>query len=339
MRNYGCRIKNNISYKGVDVIFLENDLLRVGIITGKGTDFFEFLYKPKDMDFIWLSPFEFSPPEKYFMTKNQSSGRFMDFYEGGWQEIFPNGGGTCNVSGAEFGQHDEVSLLPWNYEIIEDAIDKIEVKFFVNTRLTPFLLEKNIILERNSPSIVINEKVFNKSSVDLNAIWGHHLSYGFPFLEEGCKISLNASGFTTYDLPGVSDENIELNKKHKWPILTTNDGKETDLSIIPSEKLETSKFLYIDEIAKGEYEIINEKKKLGIKIEWDKKIMPCLWYWQEFNKSTGYPWYKMSRVFGLEPFSTNIMGLNNTINKNKGLKIRGSSEIEFSLKIKVNEFI
>jgi len=339
IRNYGCRIRSNISYKGIDIIFLENEVLRVGIIIGKGTDFFEFLYKPKDMDFVWLSPFGLSNPNNYSMTKNQTEGRFMDYYEGGWQEIFPNGGGSCNVFGAEFGQHDEISLLPWEYEIIEDSIDRIEVRFFVNTRLTPFLLEKNIILESNNPSIIIREKVFNKSPVDLSVIWGYHLVYGFPFLEEGCIVNIDAYDCTTYNQPGALDENIELNKKFKWPFLPTIGGKEINLSIIPSAKLTTSKFLYIDKIGKSEYEIINERKKLGIKVEWDKKIMPYLWFWQEFNKSSYYPWYKMSRVFGLEPFSTNIMGLKDTIDRNKGLEIKGNSEIGFSLKIMVNEII
>jgi hypothetical protein len=32
---------------------LENELLRVGVLADKGTDVFEFNYKPCGMDFVW----------------------------------------------------------------------------------------------------------------------------------------------------------------------------------------------------------------------------------------------------------------------------------------------
>ena len=46
---------------------------------------------------------------------------------------------------------------------------------------------------------------------------------------------------------------------------------------------------------------------------------------------------EMVRVFGLEPFSTNIAGLDNTINKDKGLVIAGDSEKDFYINISVNK--
>lgn len=339
IRNYGCRIKDDILYKGMRTVFMENDVLRVGILVDKGTDIFEFLYKPDDMDFIWLYSWGFNNPENYRITKNQNSGRFMDFFEGGWQEIFPNGGTPSNVSGAEFGQHDEIALLPWEYEIVEDSKEIIEIKFFVKTRLTPFLLEKSIKLEAGIPGIIINERVINKSPMDLKVIWGYHLTYGKPFLEEGCKINVGATKCLTYNIPGVIDDNIPLNQEFVWPKLPTNDGKIIDLSMIQPESENSSNFFYIKEIEAGEYEILNRKRNIGIKVEWNKKIMPYLWFWQEFNKSTGYPWYKMARVFGLEPFSTDTMGLNNTINKNRGLTIKGDSKKDFSINISVMKYI
>jgi len=337
IRNYGCRIKDDIFYKGMRTVFLENDILRIGVLVDKGTDIFEFLYKPRDMDFIWLYPHGFINPRDYQMTKNQSSGRFIDFYEGGWQEIFPNGGGACNISGAEFGQQDEVSLLPWKYEIIEDRKEEIKIKFFTSTRLLPFSLEKIITINENIPTLSITEKVTNNSSVDLNTIWGHHMVYGHPFLEEGCIINIDAKKCLTYNIPGVNDSNIPLKQEFIWPILPTIDGGMVNLSLIPNKSVESSKFLYINELNKGEYEILNKKRSLGIKVEWDKEVMPYLWFWQEFNKSNDYPWYKMARVFGLEPFSTNTMGLDNTINESGSLGIKGNSEKDFNISISIKE--
>jgi hypothetical protein len=197
------------------------------------------------------------------------------------------------------------------------------------------LLEKNIKLEVGIPEIKINEKVINKSPTELEVIWGHHLAYGKPFLEEGCRININAKKCLTYNIPGVLDSNIPLNKEFVWPKLPTNDGKTIDLSIIQPESENSSKFFYVKEIETGEYEILNQRRNIGIKVEWDKTIMPYLWFWQEFNKSTSYPWYKMARVFGLEPFSTDMMGLDNTISKKRGLVIKGDSKKDFSINISV----
>src|SRR5215204_3592098 len=36
-------------------VFLENEKLRVGVLADKGTDVIEFNYKPRDVDFVWLT--------------------------------------------------------------------------------------------------------------------------------------------------------------------------------------------------------------------------------------------------------------------------------------------
>lgn len=52
-RNKGCRINDELRYKGLKTIVMENELLKVTILVDKGTDIIEFLYKPKDVDFMW----------------------------------------------------------------------------------------------------------------------------------------------------------------------------------------------------------------------------------------------------------------------------------------------
>lgn len=336
-RNYGCRIRDDIVYKGMRSIFMENNFIRVGILVDKGTDIFEFLYKPHDIDIVWLSPFGIKSPFDYILTKNQVGGRFIDYYEGGWQEVFPNGGPPCKYKGAELGQHDEVSLIPWDYEIIKDSVECIEVKFWVNTRLTPFSIEKNVIIRNNNPELLISEKVINRSQIEMEAIWGHHIVYGYPFLTEGCEIEISAKKGLTYDVKGVIDDNIETGYEFNWPILDTKDNQKIDLSIIPQDNRKTSKFIYLYGLDRGEYEIKNKEKKLKVRVCWDNKVMPYVWYWQEFNKTESYPWYKMVRVFGLEPFSADIMGLDNAVREEKALTIKGNSELRFFINVSVLE--
>jgi len=92
-RNYGCRVKDELTYRGLLIMTLENKLLRISVLLDQGTDIFEFLHKPTDTDFMWHSPTGVrgaasAPPSSYL-----ESGCVMVFYVGGWQELVPHRGG------------------------------------------------------------------------------------------------------------------------------------------------------------------------------------------------------------------------------------------------------
>ena len=89
-RKQGCRISLDYTYKGMKVAFLENDLVRVGVLLDKGADIFEFTYKPLDLDFMWQSPIELRKP--FVATSALPEGAFHDYFYGGWQEVLPSAG-------------------------------------------------------------------------------------------------------------------------------------------------------------------------------------------------------------------------------------------------------
>ena len=53
-RNYGCRLRRYL-WDGVEMLSLENRLLKVVFALGKGADIVEFLHKPTDTDVMWHS--------------------------------------------------------------------------------------------------------------------------------------------------------------------------------------------------------------------------------------------------------------------------------------------
>ena len=74
----------------MQIAYLENDLIRVGLLIEKGADIFEFTYKPCDIDFMWQSPISMRRP--FVATNALPEGAFHDYYYGGWQEILPSAG-------------------------------------------------------------------------------------------------------------------------------------------------------------------------------------------------------------------------------------------------------
>ena len=160
-RNFGCRLMEYV-YKGLRTISLENEQLRVSILADKGTDIFEFLYKPMDVDFLWRSPWGIRNPATFVATSHHGGSAFLDFYEGGWQDCMPTGGGPTEHLGLPFGAHGETPTIPWDYQIVENAPERIVIRFSVRTYRTPFYVEKEITLERDSAVLQVRECVKNE---------------------------------------------------------------------------------------------------------------------------------------------------------------------------------
>src|SRR5512139_1370193 len=144
-RHHACRITDDLLYKGYRTIFLENELLRVGILLDKGADIFQFLHKPSDTDFLWRSMQGLIRRDRFTATRASSSGAFLDSYHGGWQEILP-GGGPVDYAGAELGLHGEVTHLGWDYEILEDTPECVSVRLSVECIRAPLRLTRTMSL-------------------------------------------------------------------------------------------------------------------------------------------------------------------------------------------------
>lgn len=304
-RNWGARIRE-YTYQGMRTVFLENEQVRVGFLVDKGTDLFEFNYKPRDQDFVWLSPNGVQNPTLYLSTSPDPLATFLDSYPGGWQEILPNGGAPSSYLGAQFGQHGEVSQLPWDYHIVEDTEEQVAVIFTVRLQKMPLAVEKTLRLRRGEPCLFIEEVLINESDVSLRAMWGHHITFGQPFLDEQCSIRL-PEHITVQPHPTAihpQGRRVKGGQHYSWPLVEGTNGEALDLSRIPAPGT-ISDIVYLSGFQRqGWYELFNQGKGLGFRVEWDARCMPYLWFWQEFGATLSYPWYGRAYTIGLEPFSS-----------------------------------
>jgi hypothetical protein len=312
---------------------MENEILRVSILTDKGTDIFEFLYKPLDIDFMWRSPIGFHNPSNFVPSNSPAQGYFMDYYHGGWQEIFPVGGVASKYKEAEWGLHGEVSLIPWQYLIIKDDADEVSPKFSVRTYRTPILLEKTLTLKKGQPILYIDECVTNEGNEEMDFMWGHHPAIGEPFLDEHCVIDVPAEKVETAD--DVYETNRVLPAVYcDWPLATAIDGhSKVDLSKIPPKSSRSMDMVFLPELEEGWYGITNTKKKAGFGMVWDKKVFPHIWYWMVFGGSYGYPWYGRTYNLALEPFTSYaiIGGFPQIIKDGEEKKIKPKAQLKTQL--------
>ncbi|MBN1284421.1 MAG: aldose 1-epimerase [Anaerolineae bacterium] len=302
MRHYGCRLMQ-VTYCGMRTLFIENAALRVGVLLDKGAEIFSFLYKPRDIDFLWHRPGGPRSPAAHTPTIASAGGSFGDLYSGGWQELFPTASAACNFYGAEMGQHGEVALLPWSMEVLADTPGEVSVRLSVRAVRTPFTLARTLTLRGDAPVLHIEGCAANESRVPLDVMWGHHPAFGAPFLDAHCIIDTNARRIrcddayaTCHSQPGDS----------AWPRAAARTGGQLDMSRVPAfeDGVAEMAFLYDFPGAAAWYALTNAAQRAGFGMAWDAATFPWLWYWLMAGGDARAPFYSSAYAVALEPFSS-----------------------------------
>lgn len=290
-RFHGCRMDDFI-WHGHRLVTMENELIRIGILPTKGADIIEFRYKPRDLDVLWHSSNPVCPPGQQIPTTARSEGAFLDYYHGGWQEVFPSAGDATVYQGSELGEHGEVCLLPWDVKIIEDSSTRIEIQFTVETFRLPFRLERNMSLTAGSSVVTLDERITNLGATDVAYEWGHHPAFGAPLLGPGCII----------DLPRCDASVPEFAKdfKRRLPLGPITLDRVTQVPPIESQSEDVVIFSgFVD----GWAAIRNPKLGLAVGIFWDTAVFPFLWCWQAFGGCFRAPFFGRVYTLALEPFN------------------------------------
>jgi galactose mutarotase-like enzyme len=271
---------------------MENELIRIGILPTKGADIIEFRYKPRDLDVLWHSSHPVCPPGQQIPTTARSDGAFLDYYHGGWQEVFPSAGAATIYRDSQLGVHGEVCLLPWDVKIVEDSSARIEIKFTVETFRLPFRLERSMSLAAGSSAVSLHERITNLGGTDVAYQWGHHPAFGAPFLGSGCII----------DLPRCEATVPEFAKdlKRRLPLGPTSLDRVID--VLPMES-QSEDVVTFSGFVEGWVAIRNPELGLAVGLSWDPSVFPFLWCWQAFGGCYRAPFFGRVYTLALEPFN------------------------------------
>jgi hypothetical protein len=321
-RNYGCRISDEWQLKGLKTVVMENEQLRITILADKGSDIYEFLYKPLDIDFMWRTPMGLRNPNNGRLTKETAGGPFIDYYEGGWQEILPSGGAPSIYKGVEYGQHGEISNLPWDCCVIKDHSEEVSCRFSVRAVRTPIYVEKILSIKHGEPILYIQEKLINESPEQIDIMWGHHLAFGEPFLDEKCRIDSPAQKIFIHPESYSRNHRFPPGATFPWPDAETKQGQAVDFRTIPSRSQKSEDMTYLT----------HSERRVGFGLRWSGEIFKYLWYWQVFGGGEGYPWYSRTYNIGLEPWTSYpTSGLEEAVKQGTHLTLEPNAEIQAEL--------
>jgi len=296
-----CTISDSHSINNMKVVFMENEFLKIGVLAGRGSDIFQFIYKPIGIDLMLKLDKDIINPNQVFSQSRNTNTQFEDYYYGGWQEILPNSA-PINYRGAQLGQHGEVSLIPWEYKILNTSEDEVSLKLWARPLRFPILIEKTLTLKKGSSQLQIDETLTNECDTNLYIMWGHHIAFGLPFLSEGAIIETSATQFLAED--AIPDHRFfKPNEIQNWPLVKRINNQTFDVSkILKSSDEKFSDLAYLYEFKNDAYYNI-KTDMMSFSIHWDKNIFKSLWFWQERYATQDAPWWGKTYAVALEPWS------------------------------------
>ena len=334
LHTYGCRVSDEWTFRGMRTAVLENELLRVLILLDKGAEIIEFRYKPLDLDPLLRMPVEIRNP----LRGNGSD--FLDYYVGGWQEILPNGGEPATHKGAVYGQHGEVSLMPWASDVLDSGPERVSMRCSVRAVRTPLFVERTMSLERGTPVLYLDERMTNEAGQPLDMMWGHHVAFGLPFIQQGATIKTSARTILAHpELPGFEPRRLRLGQQSQWPFAQASIGapgqtQPLDLSIVPPQSEASGREIaYLTDFdGAAWYAITNRDQHAGFAMRWDSEVFRYLWLWQEFAYAKDYPWWGRTYTMALEPWTSYpTLGLPEAVGRGTQLVLQPAQSVSTHL--------
>ncbi len=329
-RKEGCRASLDYTYKGMRIAYLENDLLRVGVLLDKGADVFEFTYKPRNLDFLWQSPIPMQKP--FVATSTLPEGAFHDYYYGGWQEVLPSAGWASEpYLGAYQGLHGEFSLLPYDAALVEDCPEVVSLRVRARGYRSPLALARTLTLEREKSGLLIHERLVNESDCEFAVMWGHHPALGGPFLDASCEVHTPAK---KVEVHAFHPNGLwEPGGDYDFPLVPNRrSGKLADITRVLPKETHSVDVVFFKELVEGWYGVINKNQKVGFGMAWDNQLFKYLWMWQVYGGHDDYPWYGRTYNVALEPFTSYPpAGVQNAIRNGSALMLQPNQVIETDL--------
>jgi hypothetical protein len=202
--------------------------------------------------------------------------------------------------------HGEVIFLPWEYAIEEDRVGRVRVRFWVETRRTPFLLERTLELSEDTAALSVRETVHNTGASKAHFVWGHHITLGGGFLNEHCVIDLP---------PCTTSKDARYDSEHSRVApcaagsatrLAGKDGKAIDVTRVLPMGSRVNEMLFLTGFEDAWCAVTDREKQVGFAVSWDKAMFPCMWLWQEYNAIETFPFYGRGYAMAFEPQTTTV---------------------------------
>jgi galactose mutarotase-like enzyme len=254
-------------YKDQKCIVLEGEKLLIKILPNLGGKIQSIYNKEKRKEYLYQSPWE-----EY--KKSGYDTMFEDGEFSGFDEMFPSISKCSYPSGPWEGitvpDHGEVWSIPWDYKTEGNTVllNVYGVRF-------PYKIERKIEFI-NDYSIRISYKLTNLSSFDFDFIWAAHPLFNCNenmriIIPKSVKKIVNTVPSNRLGGYGVI---------HDWPVTTTPDGLDYDISRISPESSKLYEKYYVSgKLSEGWCALQDTKSGEVIGLSYPVDKVPYLGFW------------------------------------------------------------
>ena len=295
----GCSITTQYMRRGIETAFLENDYLRVEVLTGKGGDITEIRDKRTDINVLFESPHEWRAPGDGPVGAPDGSFTYLDYYPGGWQDVLPAAGGPTTAHGAPLALHGEAPLVPWDATVLEDSLDRAQLRLSVSLSRYPLEVERYLTLEKGSATLTVDETVENIGEVPVDYSWLQHIALGEPLVGSDARLEVPCETVLSDPDRGANGQ-FPAGESYEWPVAQLPDG-EVDLREFPPKGERIHEVLALTDLSEGQYTVTNPSLDLATTVRFPEKVFEYLWYWRAFGGFEDAPFFGRNYNAGIEP--------------------------------------
>lgn len=276
-----------------ETIVIGSDQVSVTMLPGHGCDIVEIIDAATGVDVLFKTPW--ADNAGVGIGARNSLVSFLDSCRGGWQVLCPNAGDACTENGVEWGFHGEAALVPWRVE----SSTAHDATFSTTLRRSPIALRRTVSVIDGT--VRLFETVHNTSAQPIEIMWGHHPTFGRPFLDAGSRLYAGARSVHVDDrVPGNL---LRGGARAAWPDVPLAEGGVLDLGAIPGPEDSRSVIAYLEDFTERFFAIYSPHVGFGIAVAWSG-VFPVAWLWQEVHASAGYPWFQRAYAVAVEPHTS-----------------------------------
>ncbi len=265
---------------------LENDMLSVSITPRGGGTITEVRHRPSALSVLGRVPWD--TVDDPLPAPARDEPEWLTRYTGGWPLLFPNAGDACTVDGIFHGFHGEASISPW--DVVSSSATTLVLEHHFTT--IPAHMRRTFTITGDTLSI--HEELTFTGNAAIDAMWGHHPTFGSDLLDGPFEIT-----------SGATDISIE-------PAYAPPEGANLMRPTAPLASL-----AYLQNFTQPWAMIRRLDDAIAIRLTWDGTRFPCAWLWHELEATPAAPWVSRTRLIGIEP-NTSPCGLGLAESKRRG---------------------
>lgn len=322
-----------VKWAGHRQIELESPTLRVRASASRGAEIQEILHKPSDTELLWRGHPGIARNEVHAPSVNRPDGNFLDHFSGGWQVVLPAANYPVEHRGASIGQHGEAALLPWAVEVTHDQFESVEVRFTVELRTAPLVIQRTLRLE--GAEVGVHESITNLGRSVHHVQWGQHITLAGTALPAGTEIRLH--GAPPVSVPEAQSPTYRFQSgRYTWPEAKRRDGSSTNTSLIGGDD-HTEGHLIVGPLSRAAVEVRTPGDTPNLTMTWDESSHPYCWIWEVLGGHDQWPLWGRHRLIAIEPFNVPLEPLHESITGSRATAIEPGATVSSRFVLTVND--